>query len=271
MSVPTLWQLCGNTNNTVLIENNGVSPDWGCNPFWVTPLLPAATKLGQGNIFIGVCQEFCSQRGGGGLPQCMLGYHHHHHPLPWQADTPPGRQTLPPREADPPHQAEPPGRQADPSPIRSMSGRYASYWNAFLFSMREESPASSQSCCRVDYAARCKWTLRPRHLVASLINVLCNYCWILFGGHLYFTENYFQYWLVPKERVYCNIFKALLRIKDTCSERTMKSMLRSVHTWRQVLHQVLFTLGVKFCIVPIVAQTGRMGLNLLSVFAFLSS
>ena len=38
--------------------------------------LPAATKLGQGNIFIGVCQEFCSQGegwwsgpgGGGGLP-----------------------------------------------------------------------------------------------------------------------------------------------------------------------------------------------------------
>ena len=27
-------------------------------------LLPAATKLGQGNIFIGVCQDFCSQGGG---------------------------------------------------------------------------------------------------------------------------------------------------------------------------------------------------------------
>ena len=35
-------------------------------------LLPAATKLGQGNIFIGVCQDFCSQGGGclvpGGSP-----------------------------------------------------------------------------------------------------------------------------------------------------------------------------------------------------------
>ena len=30
-------------------------------------------SLGQGNIFRSVCQEFCS-RGGGGLPQCMLGY-----------------------------------------------------------------------------------------------------------------------------------------------------------------------------------------------------
>ena len=27
-------------------------------------LLPAVTKLGHGNIFIGVCQEFCSQGGG---------------------------------------------------------------------------------------------------------------------------------------------------------------------------------------------------------------
>ena len=35
-------------------------------------LLPAATKLGQGNIFTSVCQEFCPQ-GGGCLPQCMLG------------------------------------------------------------------------------------------------------------------------------------------------------------------------------------------------------
>ena len=45
-------------------------------------------------------------RGGGCLPQCMLG---------WQAPPGPGR---PPREAD--------------SSIRSTSGRYASYWNAFF-------------------------------------------------------------------------------------------------------------------------------------------
>ena len=47
-----------------------------------------------------------------GLPQCMLGYHQP--PLP-------GKEApLPPRK-----EAPPPG-------IRSMSGRYASYWNAFL-------------------------------------------------------------------------------------------------------------------------------------------
>ena len=33
--------------------------------------LPPATKLGQGNIFRSVCQEFCSL---GGLHHCMLGY-----------------------------------------------------------------------------------------------------------------------------------------------------------------------------------------------------
>ena len=28
-----LQELCNNASNTVLIEHNGVSPDWGCNPF----------------------------------------------------------------------------------------------------------------------------------------------------------------------------------------------------------------------------------------------
>ena len=64
--------------------------------------------------------------GGGGLPQCMLGYHH-----------PPGSRHPPPPRADPslreqtPRLSRPP-READAS-IRSMSGRYASYWNAFSF------------------------------------------------------------------------------------------------------------------------------------------
>ena len=57
--------------------------------------LPPATKLGQGYVFTRVCDSVHW----GGLPQCMLGY------------TPPGVDT--PRET---------------------SGRYASYWNAYLFS-----------------------------------------------------------------------------------------------------------------------------------------
>ena len=136
-------------------------------------------SLGQGNIFIGVCQEFCSQ--GEFLPQCMLRYtppppRSRHPPgadppeqtppradAPLGADTPleaalPPEQTLlpgsrhsspgadtpleqtPPSEADtlqsrhPPEQTPP---KADTPPkrracweIRSMRGRYASYWNA---------------------------------------------------------------------------------------------------------------------------------------------
>ena len=62
-----------------------------------------------------------------------------HHP-PGQGDPathpPPLRQGEPPRQEDPPSREKPPlaGRtpgQGDPPAIRSMSGRYASYWNAF--------------------------------------------------------------------------------------------------------------------------------------------
>ena len=53
-----------------------------------------------------------STGGGGSLPQCMLG-----------CQTPPGPGT--PRTRHPPPEAD--------ARIRSMSGRYASYWNAFLF------------------------------------------------------------------------------------------------------------------------------------------
>ena len=116
-------------------------------------------------MFLQVC--VCPQ-GGGCLPQCMLGCQTPQtrqtppqpgrHP-PDQADTPHTRQTppdqadthtprpgrhpprtkqTPPDQADtPPRQTPPPGpsrppREADSS-IRSTSGRYASYWNAFLF------------------------------------------------------------------------------------------------------------------------------------------
>ena len=103
----------------------------------ITPLLPAATKLGQGNVFTSVCLSM-----GGCLPQCMLGY-----PPPWTRQTrreqtpqeqrpprtrhyPPQTRHPPPPEQRPPDQADPP-QEADCS-IRLTSGRYASYWNAFL-------------------------------------------------------------------------------------------------------------------------------------------
>ena len=87
--------------------------------------LPAATKLGQGNIFTSVCLS-TGERGKGCLPQCMLGYTPPGadplEQIPPGADTP-WEQTLPPEQT--PREAE--------SSIRSTSGWYASYWNAFLF------------------------------------------------------------------------------------------------------------------------------------------
>ena len=32
-SVSMLRQLCDDTSDTVLIENNGVAPEWGCKPY----------------------------------------------------------------------------------------------------------------------------------------------------------------------------------------------------------------------------------------------
>ena len=90
-------------------------------------------------IFLHLSVIHSVHRGGGCLPQCMLGYHHPpEQTLPW-ADTPPGADPpgadpLPPG-ADIPRTRHPPGSRppgAD-SGIRSTSGRYASYWNAFLY------------------------------------------------------------------------------------------------------------------------------------------
>ena len=111
-------------------------------------------------IFSQECVKNSVHRGGGCLPQCMLGYTPPgtRPPQTRQADPPgtrppptrqadpprPGRHHHPPRGADPPKQTPPweqtsprtrqtpPPREADCS-IRSTSGRYASYWNAFLF------------------------------------------------------------------------------------------------------------------------------------------
>ena len=74
--------------------------------------------LRKGNVFTPVCQSFCSL--GGCLPQCMLGYTHPLVDTPW-ADTP-GADATPPW-ADTPH----------PPAEGHCRGRYASYWNAFLY------------------------------------------------------------------------------------------------------------------------------------------
>ena len=82
--------------------------------------------------------------GGGGLPQCMLGYPPPGSRPPSEAD--PLKQTpLPPRKQTPPlgsihtpqkqtpQEADNPPEADTPPSTRSMSGRYTSYWNAFLF------------------------------------------------------------------------------------------------------------------------------------------
>ena len=84
-------------------------------------------KLGQGNVFTGVCDSV--HRGGSASVHAGI-------PLPPsrnppRADPPgPGR---PPRSRQTPPHSTPP--EADCS-IRSTSGRYASYWNAFLLLLR---------------------------------------------------------------------------------------------------------------------------------------
>ena len=94
--------------------------------------LPAATKLWPRLCFY-TCVWFCSRGGSPGR------------------ENPPGQGRTPPRQGDPPGRETPqagrtplgadtPSPGADPpraahSSIRSTSGRYASYWNAFLFTM----------------------------------------------------------------------------------------------------------------------------------------
>ena len=95
-------------------------------------LLPAATKLGQGNVFTAVCDSV--NRGGMRQtpPQEADSPPKKQTPSPRSRPPPPKKQTPPPKEADPPRPQE-----TDPPPgILSMSGRYASYWNAFLFVRR---------------------------------------------------------------------------------------------------------------------------------------
>ena len=93
----------------------------------ITILLPAATKLGQGNIFTSVCQEFCPQ-GGGCLPQCMLGYppppRSRQHPpelTPSRPDKPPRADTPPPDQTPP--WADTPPEQTPPGPDTPCSSR----------------------------------------------------------------------------------------------------------------------------------------------------
>ena len=102
--------------------------------------------------FIGVCQEFCSQGGGGtwaGSPPSEDQVHppDQVHPFRTRYTPPWTRYTRQDQVPSPGTRYPPPRDQVHPSPprtrypphssacweIRATSGRYASYWNAFLF------------------------------------------------------------------------------------------------------------------------------------------
>ena len=76
---------------------------------------------------------------------------------PDQGEPPQDQGEPPPEEADPPGPRRTPPREEDCS-IRSMSGRYASYWNAFLFtidnSVRSRSGLALSAFLGVNYYRR---------------------------------------------------------------------------------------------------------------------
>ena len=106
-------------------------------------------SCGQGNIFAPVCHYV--HRGEGVVSHKVLrqrqnpppgqGTHPQSRPPPPDQTHTPLNQTPPPqtRHTPPLDKAHPPTRHSPPPPreadsgIRSTSGRYASYWNAFLF------------------------------------------------------------------------------------------------------------------------------------------
>ena len=88
------------------------------------------TKLREGNVFTSVCQEFCPRAGG---RACQAP--RHAHPLPCKSPAIHAPSSI----IHALHHARSPAIHAPPAPhppgcyeMRSMSGRYASYWNAFL-------------------------------------------------------------------------------------------------------------------------------------------
>ena len=118
---------------------------------------------------------------GGGLPQCILGYHHPS-PLEQTPQTPPEQtppwEQIPPRNRRPleqtapfplPRSRHPPPEQTHPPPphrraiceeIRSTRGRYASYWNAILFENFVTWIVQVKLSNILDFAKRKQWYFR---------------------------------------------------------------------------------------------------------------
>ena len=80
----------------------------------------------EGYVFTPVCQSFCSQEGGC-LLHCMLGYNN----APDQKADTPRPKSRPPRTKN--QTSDPRTKSRYPPADGYCCGRYASYWNAFLF------------------------------------------------------------------------------------------------------------------------------------------
>ena len=81
--------------------------------WWCQPIITGRNKVVAKVIFLHLSVIHSVHRGGGGLPQCMLGY------PPWE-QTPPGADQ-PPRTS-PPRPGRPPSEQADPPPEQTPPG-----------------------------------------------------------------------------------------------------------------------------------------------------
>ena len=133
------------------------------------------TKLRKGNIFTSVCQEFCPQ-GGRCTPS---GTPPRRHPpfLPWQ--TPPGRPSY-------------------------CSGRYASYWNPFLFLFMFVLALIYMS----HFAYACK--TEGENGISRLISALCVNCLISIPEYSRIID-YSIIWMC----IWCGLLKKLYKIKKS--------------------------------------------------------
>ena len=113
-----LRQLSHDPSTSVLIENNGVTPDWGCIPFSSNSIVTAC-KQSLRRLCFYTCLSVILFKGGMSA-SVHAGIH-----------TPLGRHA-------PLGQTPPPGRPAPQCMLGDTGnkGRYASYWNAYLFSIR---------------------------------------------------------------------------------------------------------------------------------------
>ena len=112
--------------------------------FKVSFITARKRSLGQGNIFRSMCQEFCPRGGGVCLSACWGA------PLWDQAPPPQDRHPSGTRHT-PPGPGTHPSRSRACWEIRSTSGWYASYWNAFfLFVFTDDSDDSDSDASSDD-------------------------------------------------------------------------------------------------------------------------